>query len=170
MGFRPQSFLRRYWPVGLILTAGLAASGLLGWRLHRQAVESDRARLQRIGESARDALKLRVQTTDLYLRHGEDYFGSQSIISEPMFREWCMKYGWSVNVPWLHGVAFYTNKNADVWRRQLPPDLATWTKADFQLFRKLAMETPIDLAFAHGYCSDTNKSWPTNYAGQSRLP
>jgi len=135
--------------------------------LYQQAVNVDRARLQRIGESARDALKFRIQTTDLYLRHGEDYFGSQSIITEPMFREWCMKYGWSINVPWLHGVAFYTNKNADVWRRQLPPDLATWTKADFQLFRKLAMETPIDLAFAHGYCSDTNKSWPTNYAGQS---
>src|SRR5689334_13972788 len=104
--------LRRYWPVALILLAGLAVSAGLGWRLYRQAVEVDRARLGRIGKTVREALLLRMQTTDLYLRDGEDYFGSQERITWPMFREWCMKYGWSINTPWLHGVAFYTNSNA----------------------------------------------------------
>jgi len=94
---KQKSLFRRYWPVGLIIAAGLTASSGIGAKLHRQAVEVDRARLRRIGDSLRDALKLRIQTTDLYLRHGEDYFGSQEVITEPMFREWCMKYGWSIN-------------------------------------------------------------------------
>lgn len=36
--------LRRYWPVGLVLLAGLGISGWLGWGLHRDAVKLDQER------------------------------------------------------------------------------------------------------------------------------
>ena len=104
MKLRTRSYsLLRDWPAWLTLVVGLAASGGLGLRLHRQAVELDRLRLQRIAEVVLDRLRTKVQTTDLILRQAQDYFGSQENITENMFREWCRKYGWSATAPWMHG-------------------------------------------------------------------
>jgi len=155
---------RRYWLVGLTLLLGMAVSVALGWRLHRQAVELDRQRLQRIAESVRDRLQTKLQTTDLIQRHAQDYFGSQEIITEGMFREWCKKYGWSVTAPWIHGMALYTNSSAGNWHEHLPTDPAVWTESDFETFWRLANYNPIHLKKAFGYSHDSAKRWPAHYA------
>jgi len=155
---------RRYLPAWITLVVGLAASGGLGWRLHRQAVELDRLRLERMAEVVRERLQTKLQTTDLIMRHAQDYFGSQEIITAGMFREWCRKYGWSITAPWMHGLAMYTNRNAGHWRDRLPADLTTWKAAEFRSFARLASDATVSLEFAFGYSHDPTKRWPTNYA------
>ena len=155
---------RRYWPVWVTLVLGLAVSAGLGQRLHRQAVELDRQRLQRIAESVRDRLQTKLQTTDLIQRHAQDYFGSQETITEGMFREWCKKYGWSITAPWIHGMALYTNSNAGFWRQRLPLDPTAWVAAEFEIFDRLARDTPVRLEKAFGYSHDSVKRWPAHYA------
>jgi hypothetical protein len=80
-------FRRRYAPAWLTLVLGLTVSAGLGLRLHRQAVELDRLRLQRIAEVVLDRLQTKLQTTDLIMRHAQDYFGSQEGITDGMFQE-----------------------------------------------------------------------------------
>jgi len=46
MGRKGKSFVGRYWPAGVILAAGLAASGLLGILIYRGAVRLDEARFE----------------------------------------------------------------------------------------------------------------------------
>src|SRR6185503_6736633 len=135
-------FRRRYWPVWATLVLGLVLSVGLGWRLHSQAVAFDRLRLKNIAEMVRDRLNTKLQTTDLIMRHAQDYLGSQAVITERTFREWCRKYGWSVTAPWMHGMALYTNRNAGRWRELLPSDPATWTEPDLRLFEELSKSTP----------------------------
>ena len=160
---RPFRF-RRYWPAGVVLATGLAISAGLGWRLDRQAVELDRLRLQRIAEQVRDRLHSKLQTTDLIMRHAQDYFGSQESFSHGMFREWCRKYGWSITAPWMHGLAFYTNLNTGRWRATVPPDPNQWKAADFKAFRQSADTATVNLGFAYGYSHAADKRWPADYA------
>ncbi|MBE0542382.1 MAG: histidine kinase dimerization/phosphoacceptor domain-containing protein [Verrucomicrobia bacterium] len=162
-------FRRRYWPAWATLVLGLTASAGLGWKLHRQAVELDQSRLQRIANVVLDRLHTKVQTTDLILRQAQDYFGSQGIITDGMFREWCRKYGWSATAPWMHGLALYTNLNAGLWRAEVPPDPAGWTEPDFHRFAEFARETPVKLQLAFSYSHDTTKRWPASYATQMRF-
>ena len=170
MKLRTRSYsLLRDWPAWLTLVVGLAASGGLGLRLHRQAVELDRLRLQRIAEVVLDRLRTKVQTTDLILRQAQDYFGSQENITENMFREWCRKYGWSATAPWMHGLALYTNLNAGRWRAVVPPDPATWTEADFRAFKNSAERTTVRLKPAFVYSHDASKRWPAHFGTEVRF-
>lgn len=162
-------FHRRYWPAWVTLALGLVASGGLGWGLYRQAIELDRQRLQRIAEAIRERLHTKVQTTDLIMRHAQDYFGNQESITESMFREWCRKYGWSVTAPWMHGLALYTNLNTGRWRKVMPSDPATWTDADFSTFVALANQAVIRLDLGFFYSHDKGKLMPTHHARSLRF-
>lgn len=162
-------FHRRYWPAGLTLVLGLAISGGLGWRLHRQAVELDRLRLERIADVVLDRLHTRLQATDLILRQAQDHFGSQEEITESKFREWCRKYGWSVTAPWIHGLLFYTNLNSGQWRSVVPPNPADWTEVDNERFQQFAMKSAAVLKPGFDYFHDKTKRGAGNYTRRSRF-
>lgn len=158
--------LKRYWPVLLIWALGFPISGALSWRLSRQAVEQDRRRLERTANLVMDGLNSRLQTTDLILRSGEDFFGSQETITAGAFRDWCMKYGWSITAPWISGVSLWTNSNAGKWRESIPADPAQWSDQQAKAFVGRATAAEAEFDFAFGYCSDITNSWITTLSGK----
>src|SRR5437879_4976532 len=127
MGVMMKERVRRYWPAGVILLAGLGVSVVLGARFHRQAVEVDRARFQRITNEVVEALDARVEKTELVMRQAQDYLSQQQTLSEAAFQDWVWKHDFYDDLPWCYGLAFYTNKNSGQWRNSLPSDPRGWS-------------------------------------------
>jgi signal transduction histidine kinase len=165
MGPLAKTNFYRYWPAWLVMLGGFGVSGGLGWNLYQHAVELDRERLERISKVIEDELDGRVEKTELILRQAQDYFGNQQVISSTLFRDWCRKHAIAVNLPWAHGLAFYTNKNTGVWRHTVPSEPSAWTTNDFHLFDDVATKNPIKLRWAQGSPHPKNR-WPTNYLSQ----
>jgi len=159
----PPSLLRRYWPVGLTLAAGLAVSGGLGWKLHRDAVELDKKRMAIRIKTTFDELDGRLEKTELMLRQLQDYFNAADDISSVLLREWISKHNLPINFPWLHGVAFATNRYAKTWREAFPQPLNEWDRKDLVRLSQWGTNQPLDCQLAQTYRLRKDRVWLEDY-------
>jgi signal transduction histidine kinase len=138
-----KSRFRRYWPAGLLLLAGLAGSGLLGWNFHRQATALDQQRFALRIKDSIDQLDGRVEKTEALLCQLRDYLMLSGETRNRIFGQWCSANNLSVNCPWVYGIAVATNRSEAPWRPELPRSPDTWKAQDWARFRQVAATHPI---------------------------
>jgi signal transduction histidine kinase len=152
MAFAVHRLVRGRHAAWLTLVAGLAATGILGWHLHREAVEMDRQRLAMRVAEITGQLDARLEKSEMLLHNLRDYLLFSGENRNPVFVRWCYENGLSINCPWLHGIVVATNRHTAHWRSQLPADPQTWTTNDFGELGRLARIQSIecDVALTSG--------------------
>ena len=130
------------------LAVGLAATGALGWELHREAVALDRQRMALRVAEIRSQLDARIEKSEMLLQHLRDYLMLSGENRNQVFARWCYENGLTVNSPWLHGIVVATNRNQAQWPPGLPKPPAAWTDQDRTTLVELAEKHPIDCEMA----------------------
>jgi signal transduction histidine kinase len=139
----PQLFRRRH-AARWTLLGGLIATAVLGWELHREAVELDRQRLAMRVTEIQAQLDARLEKSEMLLHNLRDYLRLSGETREPVFQRWCYENGLTINCPWILGIAVATNRNKMPWRDLLPKNPETWTTNHFQMLNSPAKERPLD--------------------------
>lgn len=144
MAFRLDRFIGARQAAWWTLAAGLAVTGVVGWVMHREAVQMDRQRLAVRMAEVTAQLDARLEKSEMLLHNLRDYLVFSGEDRPMVFEKWCYENGLSINCPWLHGILVATNRSRVQWRPQLPPDPQSWTEENWETLRRLAWEHPIE--------------------------
>ncbi len=128
----------------LTLVCGLVLTAVLGWHLHREAVEMDRKRLIQRAAEIKTVLDARLERSEMLLQHLRDYLMLSGESRNPVFARWCYENGLTINCPWILGIAVATNRNEVDLRATQPKPPASWTAEDWQILSQLWTEHPVE--------------------------
>jgi signal transduction histidine kinase len=113
------------------LLAGLTLTATVGWEMHREAVEMDRQRLNLRVAQVISQLDSRLEKSEMLLLQLQDYLMLSGENRERVFKTWCYSHGFSINTPWLHGIAVATNRNHVDWEKNFRPRSEPWQEEDW---------------------------------------
>ena len=148
MAFGVHHLFRRRAVAWWTLVVGLGVTALLGWEMHREAVEMDRRRLAMRVAEVQSQLDARLEKSEMLLNNLRDYLMLSGESRNRVFARWCYENGLSINCPWLHGIAVATNRNTAQWRDKLPKPPEAWTPADWEEFAQLSRRQLMDCGIA----------------------
>lgn len=130
--------------VWCVLVVGLCMTVVLGWVMHREAVNLDRQRLAMRVAEVQGQLDARLEKSEMLLHNLRDYLRLSGETREKVFQRWCYENGLSINTPWILGIAVATNRNRVAWRAQLPENPAYWTTNTRDTLILMAHRHPLD--------------------------
>ena len=154
-----KSRARLFWPVGLVLVVGLGISGVLGWKLHSDAVELDRARLGLRIKQIMDQMDARLEKTELLLRQLQDFLHANDGVTPAQFRAWCGKHDPPVNFPWLMGIAVGTNAEVFSSWTDFPSPTESWPVEERKRFVRQS-KRPLECKLTHSFSGPKDLAWP----------
>lgn len=138
-----QPFRRRqaaWW----VFIGGMVLTAVLGWELHREAVELDRQRLARRATEIQSQLDARLEKSEMLLHNLRDYLMWSGESSEKSFQRWCYNNGHTINCRWLAGIALATNRNMARWPEGVPKTPKTWGSNEWDVLAMSARDYRIE--------------------------